>query len=174
METRDQIPESERPQSDDKTWSRPPARTHTASNNLSVSTQTSRRETRRQTLGGDGAASNAVCYLIQARVLGKHFRWRGLFRQSCRLGAKRFAHLGIPAAFEEGRHANQANVVIPHHSVRLFVPWDEELVLKHCKKRVSLGAFVEQMSSYLRNPLFQFSGRTSFYHYCTGCADGCP
>lgn len=41
------------------------------------------------------------------------------------------------ARFEEWRHANQADVIVPYHNVLLLVTWPLIRVLEHCRKIIS-------------------------------------
>ncbi len=41
------------------------------------------------------------------------------------------SHLGVLAAFKEGRDAHETDVIVPHHSILAIIAWDFERVLKH-------------------------------------------
>lgn len=45
---------------------------------------------------------------------------------------KRRIYLGIVVASKQGGGSNEADVVIPHNGVSLFVTWNLERILEHC------------------------------------------
>ena len=51
-------------------------------------------------------------------------------------------YLGIFATLKEGSDPDQANIVIPHHSVLLVISWYPKRVLEHYNGVVSFGGFL--------------------------------
>jgi len=135
------------------------------------------------TLSHNRATRDAVRDFLQARIQIQHLCWRRLFPlEGCpqnfgSAGRHLHAYFRIIAALKERGHANEADIIIPHHGVLGIATGDFEHVLKDCghvSDIVPFGNSLRDLEYYPQNFPVQSSRKSPSYHYYRGCVANTP